>query len=484
MLRWTIVFGNYTGVERYAIRELNKLVQKYVPYTLRVVPASSFRLEENQEANLIFIGTTTTNSFLNQFAQEKKFSPPNSAIKESYTISILDNPVHQESQYILLCGVDENGVLYAVRDFQHYLVPNAIEVASYGEYTHQPFINPFNKTEISDYPRIPYRGLWTWGHVVYDYRRYLDNLSKWKLNIVVIWNDYIPINAKEIVNYAHERGIKIIWGYSWCWGEKLDPTAPGELEKWTKIVIDKYETEIKDTGADGIYFQIFTETYETTIKQQSIPELSVLWVNTISRKLLEKYPELWIQFGLHAISIKNNIEPLAEIDKRISIIWEDVGLPKPVFPFWYEPTAPTPEELGQLLQYTNSISHLRGEKEKSGLVIKGMTNLNWNKFEHLPNSIIVGEYPAEYIRHRAEQKQVRWNYIESCWKNHLDCVQKIISIMQTAKIQNTTILSLVEDGLWEEKMWLPVVLFAETIWNPTKPVKEIIENTDRINLFL
>jgi hypothetical protein len=479
MLRWTIVYGNYTGVEGYAVRELNQLVQGYVPYVVRVVPAKSFRLQDNKENKLIFIGTTTSNSYLNQFGQENKFSPPNPAIKESYTISILDNPTDAESQYIILCGADANGALYAVRDFEHYLIPENTAVASYGEYTQQPFINPFKKTERTDYPRIPYRGAWTWGHVIYDYRRYLDNMSQWKMNIAVIWNDFIPVNAKEVVAYAHERGIKLIWGFSWCWGEKLDPTSPAELENWTKKVIDKYETEIKDTGADGIYFQIFTEVYETTINQKSIPELAVLWVNTIGRKLLDKYPGLWIQFGLHAISIKDKFQPLSEIDPRISIIWEDIGIPKPVFPFWYDPVAPTPEELDQLLHYTKSIAQLREKDEKTGLVIKGMTNLDWHKFEHLPKSIIIGEYPAAYIQQRAEQKQARWKYIESCWRNQLGAVQKIIGTMHDVNLPYTTILALVEDGLWEERMWLPVKLFAETVWNPTRLAQEIIDNLDR-----
>jgi hypothetical protein len=475
MPRWTIVYGNYTGIEGYAVRELNKLVQGYVPYVVRAVPASSFRLDEEKENNLIFIGICSSNSYLNQFNQEKHFSPPNPAVKESYTISIFDNPKHPELQYILLCGADANGMLYAVRDFEHCLIPENTAVASYGGYTQQPFINPFKKTERKDFPRIPNRGLWTWGHVIYDYRRYLDNMSRWKMNIAVIWNDYIPVNAKEIVTYAHDRGIKIVWGYSWCWGEKLDPGDPAELDKWTQRVIDKYETEIKDTGADGIYFQIFTETYETTINQKSIPELSVHWVNTIGRKLLDKYPELWIQFGLHAISIKNKFQPLAEIDSRISIIWEDIGIPKPIFPFWYDPIAPTLVELDQLLQYTKSITQLRGKEEKTGLVIKGMTNLDWNKFEHLPNSIIIGEYSAEYIRHRAELKTPRWKYIEPCWRNQLGIVQQIIGTMQETNLPKTTILALLEDGLWEEIMWLPIKLFAETLWNPTRPTPEIIE---------
>lgn len=478
MRRWTIVYGNYVGVEGYAVRELNKLVQRFVPDTIRVVPANSFLLEEDQETNLIFIGTCSTNSYLKRFSQEKIFTAPNPAIQESYSISIVDNPAPKDTQMIFLCGADASGVLYAVRDFEHYLIPENTIVASYGAYTQQPFIHPFKKTERQDYPRIPYRGLWTWGHVIYDYRRYLDNMSRWKLNIAVIWNDFIPLNAKEIVAYAHDRGIKIVWGYSWCWGEKLDPNAPGELDKWSQKVIDTYETEIKDTGADGVYFQIFTEIYETTINQKSVSELAVNWVNTIGRKLLDKYPELWIQFGLHAISIKENFQPLAKIDPRISIIWEDIGIPKPVFPFWYDPVAPTPEELSQLLQYTKSISHLRGKNEKPGMVIKGMTNLDWKTFKHLPNSIIIGESPAEYIRQRAEQKRPRWKYIESCWRNHLDIVQQIVGTMLEPNLPKTTILALVEDGLWEEVMWVPVKLFAETLWNPARPIQETINSAE------
>jgi hypothetical protein len=97
----------------------------------------------------------------------------------------------------------------------------------------------------------------------------------------------------------------------------------------------------------------------------------------------------------------------------------------------------------------------------------------------LPNSIIIGEYPEEYIRRRAELKIPRWKYIESCWRNQLGLVQQIIESMHKANLPKTTILALVEDGLWEEVMWLPVKLFAETLWNPSRTTPEIISCIDR-----
>jgi hypothetical protein len=41
---------------------------------------------------------------------------------------------------------------------------------------------------------------------------------------------------------------------------------------------------------------------------------------------LEKYPDLDIQFGLHATSILDNYTCLEELDSRITITWEDAGV--------------------------------------------------------------------------------------------------------------------------------------------------------------
>ena len=47
-------------------------------------------------------------------------------------------------------------------------------------------------------PALENRGLWTWGYVIYDYRRYLDNMARLKLNMLVVWNDCAPRNEPYI----------------------------------------------------------------------------------------------------------------------------------------------------------------------------------------------------------------------------------------------------------------------------------------------
>ncbi|MFP4017306.1 MAG: hypothetical protein ACLFUI_09770, partial [Halanaerobiales bacterium] len=72
-------------------------------------------------------------------------------------------------------------------------------------------------------------------------------MSRWKLNTLIIWNDHAPINSEDVVKYAHSRGIKLIWGFSWAWGEELNPADVKELEKWKKRVINTYKIQYQDS---------------------------------------------------------------------------------------------------------------------------------------------------------------------------------------------------------------------------------------------
>ena len=345
--RWIIISGKYEGVEKYAVDELYKLVQQHVPYILTVYAddANPEDLKENlrddlKNYNIIFIGTEYSNEYIAELSKdgiigfnkdddtaymEKQENEALNRSKQGYAIKVCKSSLNPERQMIVLAGAGENGVLYAVRDFGHYYCDVYLHSKFRMSGICVPFIEAMPEYEVIEIPAVKNRGLWTWGHVIYDYRRYLDNMSKWKMNMVTIWNDYAPINAKEIVNYAHSRGIKVIWGYTWCWGEKVDPKNKEELEMWTKRVMDTFEAWYSGTGGDGIYFQTFTETSSKSIDGSSIAGLVVEWVNHIGGRMLEKYPDLWIQFGLHATSVKDEYIKLADIDPRINITWEDAG---------------------------------------------------------------------------------------------------------------------------------------------------------------
>ena len=74
-------------------------------------------------------------------------------------------------------------------------------------------------------PDVEDRGIWTWGHTIYDYRSFMDNMLRLKMNEIVVWNDYAPINAREIADYAHSLGMKLIWGFAWGWGVDCNTSA-------------------------------------------------------------------------------------------------------------------------------------------------------------------------------------------------------------------------------------------------------------------
>lgn len=484
--RWAIVSGEYKGVEKYATDEIYKLVQQYVPYILPV-----FSLDTDKallkDYNVIFIGTVESNSYIAGFkadgiisfekAVQKKThlnigkDGLSNHLEQGYTIKVCESCFNPERQMIILAGIGEKGVLYASRDFEHYYCDAYLYSRLRMSGVSIPFVEKMPEYEISEIPTVQDRGLWTWGHVIYDYKNYLDNMSKWKMNIVTIWNDFAPVNAKEIVDYAHSRGIKVIWGYTWCWGESVDPTNKEELEKWTKRVMETYETQYAHTGADGVYFQTFTETSNTSIDGLSISDLVVRWVNHIGGKLLEKYPELWIHFGLHATSVKNEYDKLAQIDPRINITWEDAGC----FPYCYDPKIV--EGFNDTLNFTSKISNLRGDNEDFGAVLKGLINLDWSAFENQKGPFVLGEAKKSFLENRSKEKEKLWRYVQAYWFKNIKYVQDIIKAIDENNPKKVLIEGLVEDGLWEEKMWLPVILFAEILWNPYQPIEDMITRT-------
>lgn len=469
---WLIIYGKKDGVEGYALRQLNGMVQKFIPYVVRIVQGKSVS-DEILRHNLMVIGTKYSNSLISEF-DRRGVIRIDTLRKESINVRVTGNPFEPNLQLIVIAGADENGVLYATREFEHYIVDRATKVDSAGIHYRLPFLNRFDENNLQGSPAIEYRGLWTWGHVIYDYRRYLDHMSKWKMNIIVIWNDFAPINAGEIVSYAHERGISVIMGYSWSWGESVDPNSGEDLEKWSKMIIEKYEREYRNTGCDGIYFQLgFTETNITEIGGKSTAALATEWVNTIARKLLDTNPKLRIMFGLHATSIKEGYEALKGVDERIEIIWEDIGLPIPQFPYSYDPSMISNYETA--IDYTSKVSRLRMREENFGIIAKGMTNLDWKNFEHQPDSFILGEYEPEFVSRRAMEKMPRWKHVEMEWRKNLKCFTEITKAIIESKPARMTILGLLEDGLWEEKMWLPVGLFAETMWNPYLPPNDVVQ---------
>lgn len=369
--RWQIIYGRYDGIEKTATDRLYGFVQHFVPYILTAQPA----VKADDFHHQIVLGTMESNPLLRELADLDFFRPQTRP--EGYCIHTGRHPRHPDQQITILQGADPAGVLYAVADCQRWAIQDKEVYHGYHyDKKYRPFLDdalPFHR---SSYPKIEHRGFWSWGHVIYDYRGYIDHMSDCKLNTLILWNDFAPLNAQEIIDYAHAHAVKVIWGFSWCWGQPVDPLDPQELEKWTHFALETYEQQYAPLNADGIYFQTFTETADTTIGSRSVSDLVIHWVNEISSRVYERYPDLWIQFGIHASSIRSECSKFSAIDPRMSIVWEDAGN----FPYAYDPAQCShPEEA---LAYTRQLLALRGQQERFGAVFKGFTVLNWARFEH------------------------------------------------------------------------------------------------------
>ena len=210
-------------LETYAIAELTEHLQAVVgqaPETVSHRKATT--------GNRIVIGRIENNGALRQLVKAGFFK--NSRGEQGYSIRIDRDPrdAQARSWLAVLCGADPPGVLYAVRDFVHYhFYKDNSGVA----------LQPAN-VELS--PRLKLRGLSLSGcnlfsakndrkgflhtvklnyfseDVTFDKRYFIDWLSEWKINYIsLLWCNYPAYDEarRELVKYAHARGIKVLGFY-------------------------------------------------------------------------------------------------------------------------------------------------------------------------------------------------------------------------------------------------------------------------------
>ncbi len=473
--RWLVVTGP-GELERYAAADAAALLQQHLPYVLQthVGGCEKRRLKQH---NLLLVGTRESNGLIASLVAAGKLRPPRKA--QSYAVKVLPSPFGAARQVLVLAGADPRGALYAARDWEHYchdpycaaLAPRSRPQPHVAKRPRRPapFHQPVPQWDLASAPAVAQRGIWTWGHVVYDYRRFLEHMSRWKMNTLICWNDFAPGNAAEVVDFAHRVGIEVIWGYTWCWGEEVDPNDPAELASWRDRVIRTYERQYLPVGGDGVYFQTFTETHQKKIGPKTVAELAARWVNEIAGALLSRHPGLRVQFGVHAISIRRNFRRLKAVDPRVSIVWEDAG----GFPYSYD--VGDVATIDRTAAYTRRLAGLRAPDEDVGFVLKGMGSLSWPTFEHQLGPYVMGRADRDFIRRRAAMLAARWKHVELGWRRNLPAVCKTVRAALAARPKRLTVTGLVEDALWEENMYLPPCLLAEALWNPRENPDRIVE---------
>ncbi|MBE7053121.1 MAG: hypothetical protein E7391_02460 [Ruminococcaceae bacterium] len=455
MKKIAIVCGNLkSDIQKKAVEVLSSFL---LDYTLEYPICVKYGEMDLKDFRCIYIGTKNDNEYI---LKNSKSILKN---EEGYYINVNENTV-------IIEGYDDKGVLYGCIDFYNkYIIKNE------HPHTDKYWINIFEKDTLApfecySFPSVKTRGLWTWGHVIYDYKNYIDNMVKLKMNSIIIWNDFVPVNAKEIIEYAHKCGIKIIWGYAWMWDTNCKKFDIKLLEDEPLKIFEKYEKEYAHLGGDGIYFQSFTELNTDSIDGVLIADAVTDLVNRTSDLFFEKYPDILLQFGLHATSVKEKLEYIKKVDNRICIVWENCGS----FPFSY-----VPNDVGDFentLSFVEKIASLRGEDDNFGVVTKGLVKLDWSCFEHLSNAHYLGVSSKQMKENRIIRKRRIWRYIQAYWLTNADKVYDMIKYIDKIKKGDFYSYALVEDGMFEENIMYPVALYSEMLWNTNGNLNEIMEN--------
>lgn len=440
------------GIQMKAVEVLTKIIVENAVEYPACIPASAYAPDENFRD--FFIGTKENNPYI------KEKSKATLTKEEEYAICV-------ENDTVIIEGYDDAGTLYGCVDFYgRYVVPYSRSFSA-GPYVINIFEKPFVDAFVQSAPAAKNRGLWTWGHVIYDFRGYLDNMLKLKMNVITIWNDFPPANAEEMVTYAHNCGIKVLWGFPWLWGTDCTQIDFDRLDEASDEIVAYYETNYAHLSGDGIYFQSFTELQTETIGKVLIADAVSKFVNDTAGKIFEKHPELELQFGLHSESVRNRLDFIGRVDPRIRIVWENCGC----FPFSYIPE--DSDNFEETKDFVDRISLLRGEGEKFGVVLKGLTKLNWATFVHQTGPFMLGCATKEFRENRIDRKKKIWHYVQAGWLIHSDNVLELVRIMIRNTKGDMYLTALVEDSMFEGKFYYPVALLGEMMWDGESDLKAI-----------
>lgn len=484
---FVLITDNYQGLTRKGVNLLAGTLSTQFGYA--VLPVLTYENATEQilaESTVIAVGCAATHPILAKYQASGTITVPNA--KAGYAIYVGKDACDAEKSIILIAGADETGVLYGCADFcNKYLAllggeGYIFKTAHFENIFSERGLIPFS---LSTAPKIPTRAIWTWGHMIYDYRSFFENMARLRLNEAVIWNDRCPINADEIVAFAHSLGIKIVWGYAWGWdnSSKLEKVVAESddalLSRIKESAIRTYEKEYKGLG-DGIYFQSFTEIEKESVNGKSVADLVVRLVNETAGELLSRYPDLHIQFGLHATSVKTKTDIIAKTDPRVYIVWEDCGS----FPYSYRSDDRGGMQYAYRTDFTTSFEDtlalteklvtLRGKDERFGTVLKGLVCLDWERFVHFSHPYVMGEYPKSFIAERRAKKVSLWKAVTAGWLRNAELARKTVALI-AEKGDAPIAEMLVEDGIFENEIPFPVALLAEMLWDPERDTDAMLE---------
>lgn len=469
---WKIVYTSYAGVAKRAVNLLSKEVGKYVVrengvYRIYVLPCEKEGCTLTK--NAIFV------SLYNDSKTIQEYVKPSEVPKDGFLVKIVPNPSDSNGAFVLLTAHTEQELFYSAVSFLDDYLPNFRPNAGSNPMPDFAFdsdhvLSQYNYAETPDFKT---RSIFTWGHSINDYRSYIDNMARLKFNELIIWNDYIPLNMTDIIDYAHSYGIKVILGYAWGW-DTADVTVEVTEESLKKIkekAIKQYRNEYLKTNCDGIYFQTFTERKEDRLGGRLIAEVVTEMVNEIAEKLWEITPNLRLLFGLHATSVKNHLDYISKVDPRIEIYWEDCG----DFPYNYKTDIKSKEDFEETMELTKKLLNLRGGKGVV-LVFKGVMMLDWFRFVHQAGPFVMGENASWVIAHDKDIRKNSWRVFSAEWMKNGKYAHRMLQFIKENKLGDVTMCLA---GTFDGGIYLPAAICGQLFRNADEDYDSVVNKVAR-----
>ncbi len=445
---WKIIYTKYEGVQKRAGDFLSKEVGKWLiretgVYRICVLPCEKDGAEI--EKNAIVVGLYQESETVKKFVCEDEI--PNGG----FLIKVCKREVDNGDRIVVITSKVEAELFYGAVSFvDDYVHENIFACGNALRMVEQIFDRPMLATSFAESPNFTTRSVFTWGHPINNYIEYIENMARLKLNQLIIWNDYVPLNAKEVIEYAHSYGIEVLYGYAWGWQEHCNEVldiSDEALKALQRQIVEEYETQYASIGCDGIYFQSFTERGDEYIGGRLIAEAVTTLVNNTSAELFEKYPTLKLQFGLHSSSVENRLDEIAKVDKRVEILWEDCARTlkfhkqikdgkevgwwedRGAFPYSYAPYDIDEDKIQQSIEITKKILKLRGNAPV-GLVLKGAMTLDWSKFVSQRGPFVMGMNSEETSGHDKKVRESAWREFSAEWMQYGEHAKKLLECIK------------------------------------------------------
>ncbi len=468
---WKIIYSSYDGAAKRAINLLSKEVGKFIirengVYRLYVLPCEKEGCVISK--NAFFVSCYNDSKII------QKYVEINEVPEDGFLVKVIPNPDDSEGRFVILTAHTKQELFYSVISFlDDYLLAQA----PYGGANQMPdmiFDKVLPVCSYTEAPDFKTRSVFTWGHSINDYRSYIDNIARLRFNELIIWNDHLPLNISEIIEYAHTYGIKVILGYSWGWKEtrfNVPQSDKESIEKVKESAIREYCDNYLSTNCDGIYFQSFTEREEESVGGKIIAELVTEMVNDVAEKLWDITPDLRLLFGLHATSVKNHIDVISRVNPQIELYWEDCG----DFPYNYKTDIQSPEKYEETLEFTNKLLKLRNG-EGVALVFKGVMMLDWEQFVHQSGPYVMGENSSVIAAHDKRIRANSWRVYSAEWMKNGKYAAQMLRFIKENKIGD---VNMCLAGTFDGGIYFPVAVCAQMFYNTADEYSDVLKKVAR-----